>query len=352
MFNKYIYCIGLMSGTSLDGIDIAYVRINNHLYKDFTILKAETFAYSKEWTSVLREAMLYSDKELLDLDINYGKYLGNLLKRFINENSISRLDFIASHGHTILHQPQKGITLQIGSGSEIANITKKKVICDFRTQDVELKGQGAPLVPIGDRLMFSNYDFCLNLGGFANISYEQEDKRIAFDICPVNIVLNHYVNKLGLDFDDKGKIASKSTVNNLLLNKLNTLNFYFQRPPKSLGLEWVQQNIFPLIDGLEDNIEIILKTFVEHIAIQIGNILKIDSSVLVTGGGVFNTFLMERIEHHAQIKIVLPSEELIDYKEALVFAFLGLLKINNQVNCLKSVTGAVKDHSSGVIFYP
>lgn len=341
-----------MSGTSLDGIDIAYVRINNHLYKDFTILKAETFAYSKEWTSVLREAMLYSDKELLDLDINYGKYLGNLLKRFINENSISRLDFIASHGHTILHQPQKGITLQIGSGSEIANITKKKVICDFRTQDVELKGQGAPLVPIGDRLMFSNYDFCLNLGGFANISYEQEDKRIAFDICPVNIVLNHYVNKLGLDFDDKGKIASKSTVNNLLLNKLNTLNFYFQRPPKSLGLEWVQQNIFPLIDGLEDNIEIILKTFVEHIAIQIGNILKIDSSVLVTGGGVFNTFLMERIEHHAQIKIVLPSEELIDYKEALVFAFLGLLKINNQVNCLKSVTGAVKDHSSGVIFYP
>ncbi|MGG6231767.1 anhydro-N-acetylmuramic acid kinase [Tenacibaculum sp. SDUM215027] len=352
MQNNYIYCIGLMSGTSLDGIDLAYVKMNQNNYEDFEILQADTIPYTKEWKKKLQEAITYNKGDLIDLDVKYGKLLGDVLKEFIKSNTITKIGFIASHGHTILHQPAKEITLQIGNGQEIANITNKKVVCDFRTQDVQLGGQGAPLVPIGDKLLFSNYDYCLNLGGFANISYEENNQRIAFDICPVNIVLNHYTRKIGYEFDDSGKIASGSEVNYQLLEALNSLGFYQEKPPKSLGLEWVQENIFPLIDQFETDIPIILRTFVEHSALQIGKVIKEESKVLVTGGGMFNTFLVRRIEFYAKIAIELNDSRLVNYKEALVFAFLGLLKTQNKANCLQSVTGAQKDHSSGEIFYP
>ncbi|XRE42617.1 Anhydro-N-acetylmuramic acid kinase [Tenacibaculum discolor] len=354
MQDNYIYCIGLMSGTSLDGIDLAYIKIHKKLYKDFKILKADTISYSNEWKSKLQEAINYDEKDLQVLDVEYGKLLGKVLSNFIVEHHILKLDFIASHGHTILHKPEVGITLQIGNGQEIANITKKEVICDFRTQDVELGGQGAPLVPIGDKLLFVDYDYCLNLGGFANISYEKNNERIAFDICPVNIVLNHYTRKLGLDFDDKGVIASKGEINTKLLENLNSLPFYTQLPPKSLGLEWVQSTIFPLIDKEETEIPTILRTFVEHSAMQIGKVIgdKNEAMVLVTGGGAFNSFLMNRIEFYIKKTVPMVNDGLINYKEALVFAFLGLLKKQEKVNCLQSVTGAKKDHSSGNFFYP
>ena len=181
---------------------------------------------------------------------------------------------------------------------------------------------------------------------------EKNNQRIAYDICPVNIVLNHYCRKLNLEYDDDGQIASEGKINNELLIKLNLLNFYEKKPPKSLGLEWVQQQILPLIDDLETDISTILRTFVEHSALQIGKVINKNSSILVTGGGVFNSFLMKRIEHFSEVKIKLPSKELIDFKEALIFAFLGLLRVDNQVNCLSSVTGASKNHSSGKIFHP
>ena len=346
------FCIGLMSGTSLDGIDLVYVKFDKNNYQNFEILHSETIGYSYEWKQLLQNAIHSSEKELESLDIIYGKYLGETINNFIKNYKILNIDFIASHGHTILHQPQNGITLQIGNGKEIAKITNQKVVCDFRTQDLKLGGQGAPLVPIGDELLFSNYDFCLNLGGFSNISFKKDEKRIAYDICPVNIVLNFYVNKIGLDFDESGKIASEGKINVALLEKLNALEFYQKLPPKSLGLEWVQQHVFPLIDDLETNISSILRTFVEHIAIQIGKVIYNNDSVLVTGGGVFNFFLMQRIQFYAKNNIKKVSNQLIDFKEALLFAFLGLLKINNQINCLKSVTGATKNHSSGVIFNP
>lgn len=346
------FCIGLMSGTSLDGIDLVYVKFDKNNYQNFEILHSETIGYSYEWKQLLQNAIHSSEKELESLDIIYGKYLGETINNFIKNYKILNIDFIASHGHTILHQPQNGITLQIGNGKEIAKITNQKVVCDFRTQDLKLGGQGAPLVPIGDELLFSNYDFCLNLGGFSNISFKKDEKRIAYDICPVNIVLNFYVNKIGLDFDESGKIASEGKINVALLEKLNALEFYQKLPPKSLGLEWVQQHVFPLIDDLETNISSILRTFVEHIAIQIGKVIYNNDSVLVTGGGVFNFFLMQRIQFYANNNIKKVSNQLIDFKEALLFAFLGLLKINNQINCLKSVTGATKNHSSGVIFNP
>ncbi|MBE7652759.1 anhydro-N-acetylmuramic acid kinase [Tenacibaculum finnmarkense] len=369
MNDDFYFIIGLMSGTSLDGIDLVFVKFDKKNYKNFKILAAETIAYSSAWKDKLQGAINFSKDDLIRLDIEYAVLLSEEINGFIKKNKIDAIDFIASHGHTILHQPAKGITLQIGHGKIISEKTNQKVICDFRTQDVALGGQGAPLVPIGDELLFSEYDFCVNLGGFANVSYHlknqnnvkdslndnlgennQENTRIAFDICPVNIVLNHYVQKLGFEYDDKGQIAKSAIINQELLRKLNALDFYKKSAPKSLGLEWVRLIIFPLIDTLEKDIPAILRTFIEHAAIQIGKIIHKNDVVLITGGGVFNDFLMNRIEFYAEQKIEIPSKALINYKEALIFAFLGLLRIENQVNCLKSVTGAKKDHSSGVIF--
>ncbi|MFT7072708.1 MAG: anhydro-N-acetylmuramic acid kinase [Polaribacter sp.] len=352
MNEKEIFAIGLMSGTSLDGIDLVYIKFLKNKHTSFEILHSETIAYAKEWKELLQQAISFSSEELFNLDGTYGKFLGNIIQNFIEKYKIKNIDFIASHGHTVLHQPQKGITLQIGSGEEIAKITKQKVICDFRTQDVALGGQGAPLVPIGDALLFPEYDFCLNLGGFSNVSFRKENERVAFDICPVNIVLNFYANKIGLEYDASGKIASEGKINEQLLEQLNALDFYKTAAPKSLGLEWVQKEILPLLDAYKITISSILSTFVEHIAMQIASVIKDSNSVLITGGGVFNSFLMQRIEKHSNIKIKQSSDALINYKEALIFAFLGMLKIDNQINCLKSVTGASKNHSSGVIFLP
>ena len=352
MNKNEVFCIGLMSGTSLDGIDLVYVKFDKNRYKEYEIIFAETIAYADVWKGDLQKGIHFSSDKLIKLNISYGEHLGKVLLNFVDKFQIQKIDFIASHGHTILHQPANGITLQIGDGQTIANITKQKIVCDFRTQDVQLGGQGAPLVPMGDALLFSDFDYCLNLGGFSNISFQQDGKRIAFDICPVNIVLNFYANKLGFDFDASGKIASQGKINEALLERLNSLPFYQQRSPKSLGLEWVQENIFPLIDGLETDVSSVLRTFVVHVAMQISKIIYKNNSVLITGGGVFNSYLIENIAYYSKIKISLEGEKLINFKEALIFAFLGLLKLDNQVNCLKSVTGASKNHSSGEIFYP
>lgn len=352
MSDDKINVIGLMSGTSLDGLDIVYVTFDKKNYNKFKIQYSKTKPYSKFWKDILTKAIHKSNEELKELDKEYGLLIAAKVNDFIKENNIVTINFIASHGHTILHQPEKGITLQIGNGQIIASETQQKVVCDFRTQDVKLGGQGAPLVPVGDEFLFPQYDACLNLGGFANVSFREKNKRIAFDICPVNIVLNFYVNKLGFEYDDKGQVASAGKINIELLQELNQLEFYKIKPPKSLGLEWVQEYIFPVID--KENIEIndILRTFVEHVAIQITNSTKKCKNVFITGGGVFNEFLMKRVEYHSNLDIIIPNSQIINYKEALIFAFLGVLRVDNQVNCLKSVTGANKDHSSGKIFTP
>ena len=352
MNRKTYYCIGVMSGTSLDGIDICYARFDYKSSYSFNILKATTYKYSDSWKLKLRTAFTRDENYLNNLDIEYGIYIGELVNQFRLDNTIAKIDFIASHGHTIFHKPEEGYTLQIGSGQAIADTTQLKVICDFRIQDVKLGGQGAPLVPIGDKFLFNNYDYCLNLGGFANISFNDGDRRIAFDICPVNIVLNYYANKLDLEFDDKGELTSSGKIHKELFDHLNALEFYNKSYPKSLGLEWVVELVYPLIDSYKLETKDILRTFTEHVAYQISKIVHINSSILVTGGGAFNDFLIERIKFYLKQQIPLPPNELIDFKEALIFAFLGLLRFENQVNCLKSVTGAEKDHSSGKIFDP
>ncbi len=346
--------IGVMSGTSLDGIDLAYITFHFDSIWTFKIEIAKTIPYDEKWLSILKNLVSYSLEDLNKIDDEYTLLLAKVIKDFIDANKIELIDAICSHGHTALHQPDEGLTYQIGNKDFFSKLLNQTIVCDFRVQDVELGGQGAPLVPIGDKLLFSDYVFCLNLGGFANISTEIDNKRIAYDICPVNIVLNYYVKQLGFDYDDKGIIASTGKINLELYDELNNLNFYKKNYPKSLGLEWVMKDVIPLIDKFNLKVEDVLKTFVEHVAFQISKEInkKENTSVLVTGGGAFNLFLMERIKNLTKNEIIIPSKDIIEYKEALIFGLLGVLKLRKETNCLSSVTGAKQNHSSGQIFTP
>ncbi|HIP49645.1 MAG TPA: anhydro-N-acetylmuramic acid kinase [Lutibacter sp.] len=344
------HIIGLMSGTSLDGVDLAYVKFINNDQLSYEILNTQTISYSKSWKLRLQSAFHFNKDELKQIDVQYGSYLGKLVKDFIQNNNIKQLDFIASHGHTIFHKPEENYTLQIGDGQELAKSCNQKVICDFRSQDVALGGQGAPLVPIGDQLLFSEYDYCLNIGGFANISYDENGIRKAFDICPANIVLNHYTRKIGLEYDNKGALAKKGKLNTKLLKALNAIPVYQEK--NSLGNEIVVSDFIPLIDSYNLSIPDVLHTFIVHFSQKIADEIKTNSKVLITGGGAFNSFLIEKIKEFSNSQIIIPEEQLIDYKEALIFGLLGLLKSENEINCLASVTKASKSHSSGVIFQP
>lgn len=344
--------IGLMSGTSLDGVDLAFCTFEYDQKWKFKFHFGKTIAYESHWREKLRTAQLISPEELKALDKEFGKYLGQLVKDFVEEKNIE-VDFISSHGHTIFHQPKKGITVQIGSGEEIKAITGKTVVCDFRKGDVALGGQGAPLVPIGDKLLFSQMDYCLNLGGIANISFENNGERIAFDICACNLVLNELVNERQLNYDEDGNLARSGKINKALLEELNQIPFYKQPFPKSLGREDIESFVFPVLQKYEISLEDRLNTFCKHIAIQIGEVLSKDISdakMLITGGGTLNKFLLECIEDKCNLKIVIPPKDIIDFKEAIIFAFLGVLRMRNEVNCLKSVTGAERDSSGGVVF--
>jgi anhydro-N-acetylmuramic acid kinase len=354
MFKESYSIIGVMSGTSLDGIDLAH--INFTIKEDkwrYEILENETISYSENWLNKLKIALGFSGKELIELNEDYTQLLGSIVKSFIDKHQIKNIDAVCSHGHTILHQPQNGFTLQIGNLPKIAQIIQERVVCDFRVQDVKLGGQGAPLVPMGDRILFSEYDYCLNLGGFSNVSFEDNSKRIAFDISPVNTVLNFYSNKLGLNYDDKGKIARSGKVNADLLNELNALEYYKKQFPKSLGFEFVKEVVLPLIEKHSISIEDKMHTFTEHIALQTSLALPNKTGkILITGGGAYNAFLIERMQFHLpKIEIIIPDNKTLEFKEALIFALLGVLKLRNEVNVLSSVTGAKMDHSSGIIYH-
>ncbi|WP_353077311.1 anhydro-N-acetylmuramic acid kinase [Flavobacterium sp.] len=353
MFKHNYNVIGVMSGTSLDGVDLAHINfeINDGKWS-YKIFECDTISYSNEMISKLKNGIHYSSSELSELNIEYTNLLGNIISEFIVKNNISNLDAVCSHGHTILHQPQNGFTLQIGNLPEIAKITNQKVVCDFRVQDVLFGGQGAPLVPIGDKILFSEFDYCLNLGGFSNISFEENKERIAFDISPVNTVLNFYANTFGLEYDDKGKISESGNISLELFDELNTLEFYQKPYPKSLGFEFVQEIILPILENYPISTKDKMRTFTEHIAFQIGKILQTKTGkLLISGGGVYNDFLIDRIKNHLpKTEIIIPDEKTIQYKEALIFALLGVLKLRNEINVLSSVTGAKQNHSSGEVF--
>ena len=340
--------LGVMSGTSLDGVDLALVKFQETAGKlGFEFLNSVTVSYSGEWHQSLLNGHMLDVDSLNNLSTDYGSYLAEIIKSFLRDSSIQP-DLIASHGHTILHQPEKGITVQIGNGPEIFNTLGIPVVCDFRVQDVKLGGQGAPLVPIGDRLLFSEYDCCVNLGGFINISYEDNANRMAYDVCPMNIVMNDLSVKLGLPYDDKGSLAKSGKLNQTALVELNALEFYKQPAPKSLGKEWVLENIWPRINKLKP--EDALRTFVEHNAQQLAKNIQGKPKVLLTGGGVYNTFFYERLSQFSKSELIVLDKEIIEFKESLIFALLGYLKWNDRINVLSTVTGAIQNHSSGVVY--
>jgi anhydro-N-acetylmuramic acid kinase len=347
--------VGVMSGSSLDGVDLALCRFLKTASWSFAMIRSDVIPYPEEWKQKLKDAPSMSGHELIHTHAQYGRYLGTLVKEFLHQGN-EKINFISSHGHTIFHQPQKGFTLQIGDGAALAAEAGLPVVCDFRTADIALGGQGAPLVPVGDRLLFDEYGFCLNIGGIANISAEVNGKRIAYDICPANQLLNNLAANLGAEYDKDGALARKGDLNPELIQRLNSFGYYQKNFPKSLGNENVAEYFFPLLRESSCSIEDKLRTCTEHIAQQIADAVNEENSlvknILVTGGGAFNKFLIELLKEKTHHRIVLPENNIIKFKEAIVFAFLGVLRMRNEVNVLKSVTGASRDSVSGAVYHP
>ena len=341
-----------MSGTSLDGLDIAYCEFTDD--RNFQLLAAETYNYPAAWQERLASLHLASAEEYARADAELGRYFGEKVQHFRDIHP-GRVDYIASHGHTVFHQPENGFTAQIGDGNAIHAVTGIPVVCDFRRLDVALGGQGAPLVPIGDRLLFGQYDCCINLGGIANISYELDGERIAYDIAPCNMALNYLAGKQGMTYDAGGETARRGTVITSLLARLETLEYYHVPAPKTLGKEWFEKSFLPYLAPFENQpLENVMRTVTEHIALRLAASIAQSGSdthrVLITGGGANNQYLLELLkEKIGSIEIESADPRLVDYKEAIIFALLAYLRINNKTNTLASVTGASRDSSGGVI---
>ncbi|TVR81517.1 MAG: anhydro-N-acetylmuramic acid kinase [Chitinophagaceae bacterium] len=361
---KTYHVIGLMSGSSLDGLDIAYCKFEEEDGNwKFELLKSHCHKYDKKWFLRLKNLVLQNAVTYLKSDTFFGHYIGEVVNDWIQSEGIgSKVDFIVSHGQTVFHQPDNLMTSQIGDGASIAAKTGLPVITDLRSMDIAYGGQGAPIVPVGEMKLFPDYKYFINLGGIANISAHLPDEIVAFDICPCNLILNPVARQNGSDYDDKGRLASVGTVNESFFNDLNTSWYYTKEYPKTLSGGFVNKVLWPTIKKYQIPIEDKLRTLVEHIVYQISNHIKMiettknvtfnkDESILFSGGGTFNTFLMEKLSEALPMSVIVPNEDVINYKEALIIAFLGVLRMRNEVNCLKSVTGATQDTVNGSIYF-
>ena len=345
--------IGLMSGTSLDGTDLAYCQLKYE--KDawsYKILAAKTYKYSRDWKKRLKNTEDTSALEFIKTDSDLGLYFGNKINQFISDFKLdkNKIDAIASHGHTIFHQPDLGFSTQIGNGSQICATSGLKTIVDFRSIDVALNGQGAPLVPIGDLLLFNDYNNCLNLGGIANISCQKGGQRIAKDITFANMIGNYLCEEINFEFDDKGAIASNGKIDNQTLELLNNVVSHKKLKNKSLGKEIFVKRIKPFLQESTASIEDKLHTLAHHLSTKISENTTPNSSLLITGGGAYNDFWIQLIKEKTQANITIPNHNIIEFKEALIFAFLGALRLNHSSNSLASVTGAKKDSIGGAIY--
>jgi len=348
-----IVSIGVMSGTSLDGLDLVACRFTFDKTWHYEIIKALTIPYSHKWVAKLSSATELNALNFALLNNDFGKFIGKQVAEFCT-NLPQKPDLVSSHGHTVFHQPQNKLTVQIGSGAPIAAYSGLRTACDFRTLDIALKGQGTPLVPIGDELLFSEYDFCLNLGGIANVSFREDGERRAFDICPANMAFNQFIKELGYEYDLDGNYGRTGQVQEELLRLLNGLEFYQHKGPKSFGQEWFEEDFLPLINSFQLSPADALRTLYEHVSDQLS--LAVDQypkgRMLITGGGAHNVFLIELFSEKTKHKTIVPSSQIIDFKEAIIIALLGVLRLREEPNCLKTVTGADRDHSGGVIYLP
>lgn len=355
--------IGVMSGSSLDGLDIAFAEFEETGGKwSFVIKAANCKPYNSEWKHKLQFATELLAYDYLLLHARYGKYIGEQVNEFIEEfNLHHQVQLISSHGHTAFHVPQLGMTSQLGDGAAIAATTEINVVSDLRAMDVAFGGQGAPIVPIGEKLLFSDYSFYLNIGGIANISFKSENGYIAFDVCAANRVLNMLAQTEGKEYDESGSMAASGKVYAPLLTRLNTLSYYSLPYPKSLANSFGTVEVFPIIQGFDIPTADKLRTYNEHVAMQIAySIQKIaagedvrNTDLLITGGGAFNTFLVQRIKHLLQpfaIEVIVPDALLINYKEALIMALIGVLRWREEYNVLDTVTGAPRSSIGGAVW--
>jgi anhydro-N-acetylmuramic acid kinase len=352
--NKY-NVVGIMSGTSLDGLDVVWSKLSFNKTWFYEIIDGKTYEYSESWKSELKNAHKLQARDLVFLDKKLGNYIGEKINDFLKENKIqkNRINLISSHGHTLFHEPENNLTKQIGDGAFICSKTNITTVSDFRTIDVAFGGQGAPLVPIGDQMLFGNYKGCLNLGGIANISYDFKQKRIAGDVNFANIISNYLSNKIGHSFDKDGDLAKQGKLDEDLILKLEGLDFYKKEFPKSLGIEDYNHWYKPLFESCKASINDQLYTSGTHLCRTIKNIFnsQINDTLLITGGGAHNKFWINKLKE-LNINAVVPEIKLIDFKEALIFSLLGVLKVRNEINILSSVTGSSKDLSGGVIYNP
>ena len=354
MEKKNYRVIGLMSGTSLDGLDIAFAVFKKLKSGwSYKLEKATTLKYSRSWQKRLSEAYTLSGQELMELDASFGSFLGKAAGSFARRHRL-KVDFIASHGHTVFHQPCRGFTTQIGNGYSMAAASGLPVVCDFRMQDVALGGEGAPLVPAGDKFLFGAYDVCLNLGGIANLSVDEKGKRLAYDICFCNMALNRLAEEGSMKFDRNGMMASDGQVDTPMLNELRKVYRKYRARRPSLGREIFEAQFVEMLDEKSISLEDRLCTVTESAAIEICEAIRSHrktARVLCTGGGAFNSFLISRMLEHGgdDITFVIPEEDVVKFKEAFVFGFLGVLRVRNEINCLKTVTNASRDTSSGTM---
>ena len=354
--------IGLMSGSSLDGLDICYAELNeNGGQWNYDIKAASCVPYEADWIKRLANASILSAQDYLLLDVKYGRYIAEKINIFIDENKLHhQVQLIASHGHTVFHNPENGITSQIGNGATIAALTEINVVSDLRIIDVALGGQGAPIVPIGEKLLLGNHSYFLNIGGIANITINTDDQFSAYDICPANRVLNLLANEKGFQYDDAGKIAATGTVNTDLFKQLNELKYYHLSAPKSLSNIFGTDIIYPLIKQSGINITDALATYVEHIAFQVKQSIIFskkdindNQTIMVSGGGAFNQFLIERLKYYLNplsVDLVIPNDTLINFKEALIMGLIGVLRWREENNVLHSITGALRSSIGGALW--
>lgn len=355
--------IGIMSGSSLDGVDVVCAELVEQSGTwTFDIIAADCIPYSADWRKKLQEAIHLDARSYQLLHTEYGHYLGQRVNEFINKNDLSyKVGLVSSHGHTTFHMPGKLMTAQLGDGAAIAAETQLPVVTDLRAMDVAFGGQGAPIVPIGEKLLLKDYSMFLNLGGIANISFNLPEKYIAFDVCPANRVLNMMATELGKDFDDNGEMASSGEMNTDVLNKLSSFQYYQDAYPKSLANSFGTDDIYPVLEQLKPQDK--LRTQVEHIVTEIRNSVrmvkereKLDNSsrkMLVTGGGALNGFLVKRLSDllmEENVEVVVPDEKIINYKEALVMALIGVLRWRQEYNVLSSVTGAKRNSIGGALW--
>ena len=353
--------IGIMSGSSMDGLDIAFAEFTETGGKwSFEIIAASCVEYEMEWLQQLNAAANMSAKDYLFLNTAYGHYIGNKINNFIELNDLQhRVNLVASHGHTVFHFPNKKMTAQLGDGAAIAAAVKLPVVNDLRSIDIAFGGQGAPIVPIGDKLLFGTYTYLLNLGGIANMSVNKEGNYIAFDICAANKILNFLALKLGLPYDAEGALAAKGKINDVLLQQLNALDYYKISGPKALDNSYGINMVLPIIEKTNLITEDALATYTEHIVQQIkaailnNNSSAINPQLLVTGGGAFNTFLVQKLKEGLlplQILVVVPDSTVVKFKEALIMALIGILRWREETNVLATVTGASQNSIGGALW--